>query len=62
MIPAFKTGWIEPEAVFLDMLQARNTLSHLYHKKESEALWLDIKNVYFGEIKKVLDLLKGKMH
>ena len=54
---AFKIGIIEEEQLFLDMLEDRNKMSHIYDKEESEKIFQKIKNNYFPQMEACLDQL-----
>lgn len=52
---AFKIGIITKEQEFLNMLDDRNKMSHIYNKEESEEIFMRIKNIYSVSIQQVLD-------
>lgn len=54
---AFSNGIIENGQVWIDMMLARNTLSHLYDEETSREIYDDIKNLYISEINKLVDKL-----
>lgn len=54
---AFSNGIIENGQVWIDMMLARNTLSHLYDEETSREIYDDIKNLYISEINKLVDEL-----
>lgn len=57
---AFKVGWLEQEEVWLDMLDQRNTTSHVYlHNELAEENYEDIKLVV-PELRRVVDLLRQR--
>ena len=55
---AFRLGYLNDEAVFLEMLEDRNTMSHLYNKEWAEDVFQRVKEKYVIGIKNVLDKLK----
>lgn len=54
---AFSNGIIENGQIWIDMMLARNTLSHLYDEETSREIYDDIKNLYISEINKLVDEL-----
>ncbi|MGA2669646.1 MAG: HI0074 family nucleotidyltransferase substrate-binding subunit [Ignavibacteria bacterium] len=50
---AFRIGLIDNEEAFLNMLQDRNKMSHLYSKEESEEIYERIKTLYLPNLKKI---------
>lgn len=58
---AFKTGIVEDDEIFLDMLEDRNLSSHIYDDKISQEIFERIKNVYINSFEKTLKNLKEKM-
>ena len=57
---AFKIGWLDHEEVWLDMLDQRNTTSHVYlHDELAEETYEGIKLVA-PELHRVVDLLKQR--
>ena len=55
---AFKKGYLFNEKVFLEMLKARNILSHHYSEEDSKKIFRDIKAIFIPAIAKTLKLLK----
>ena len=51
---AFSSGLIENGKDWIDMMLARNSLSHLYDEETSREIYDDIKNIYFKEIKNLI--------
>ena len=51
---AFSSGLIENGEDWIDMMLARNSLSHLYDEETSREIYDDIKNIYFKEIKNLI--------
>ena len=54
---AFVLGWIHNEHVWLEMLKARNTMSHTYSSKESLTIYTALPK-FLGEFKQLLKKLK----
>jgi len=54
---AFKYGLIKNENIFIEMLNDRNKMSHIYSKEDSEEIFLRIKNKYVMEIEKLIEVL-----
>ena len=54
---AFRLGWIEEEKPFLDMLEDRNTMSHIYNQLEAEKIFAKIQKNYIPAIEKVVQKL-----
>lgn len=49
---AFRVQWIKNETLWLEMMQDRNTTSHVYNEKIAFEIYQRIKN-YFTEMKKI---------
>lgn len=56
---AFIAGWIKDETVWLSMLNDRNNTSHTYNKKLAEEIYEHIHDIYFAELKRILEVLGG---
>lgn len=57
---AFKIGWLHNESAWLDMLDKRNTSSHVYlHEQFVEEYYKDIKEC-FPELNRTFQLIKTK--
>ena len=56
---AFKLGWIVDDVVFLDMLEARNKMSHEYDEAEAQKVFKQIKKRFLKPIKTLLDHLEN---
>ena len=54
---AYKIGWITDEEIFLNMIDDRNRLSHIYNKEESEEVFKRIKKSYIKIFTKISALL-----
>lgn len=54
---AFRIGLIENENVFLNMLEDRNKLSHIYDKGVSEEILENVKHKYVKYMEKLLNKL-----
>ncbi len=50
---AFRTGLMEDEETFLNMLEDRNRTSHIYSKAESEKIFHNIKTIYLPSLAKL---------
>lgn len=51
---------IENGDVWINMMLARNSLSHLYDEEESRKIYEDIKNKYIFEIEKLVEFIEYK--
>ena len=51
---------IENGEVWIKMMLARNSLSHLYDEEESRKIYEDIKNKYIFEIEKLVEFIEYK--
>lgn len=51
---SFSIGLIDNGEIWLKMMLARNTLSHLYDEETSREIYDDIKEIYIPEIKKLI--------
>ena len=54
---AFEYGLVKNGKEWIDMMLARNELSHLYDEETSREIYLDIKNIYI----KLLETLEEKL-
>ena len=54
---AFEYGLVEDGKEWIDMMLARNELSHLYDEEASREIYFDIKNIYI----KLLETLEEKL-
>lgn len=57
---SFRHGLIEDDEILLDMIEDRNRSSHIYNEKVAEAIFLRIRDVYSGSIRRLLERL-GEM-
>jgi len=57
-VEAFRIGLFDDEKIFLDMLEDRNSTSHIYDKETSEKIFNRIKKKYSSEIAKLIGQLK----
>lgn len=57
---AFASGLIEEGETWIDMMLARNSLSHLYDEETSRKIYNDIKEKYFKLIEKLNEVLDKK--
>ena len=55
---AFRLGWIENEASFLEMLEARNKMSHLYDEQEAREIYKEVTQKFIKPIRALLETLK----
>ena len=55
---AFEYGMIEDGESWINMMLARNRLTHLYDEEKSREVYKNIKNIYF----ELLNKLKNKFH
>lgn len=55
---AFEYGMIEDGEFWINMMLARNSLSHLYDEEKSREVYKNIKNIYF----ELLNKLKNKFN
>lgn len=55
---SFSAGLIENGEIWIKMMLARNSLSHLYDEETSREIYDDIKNSYIIEIKKLVREIK----
>ena len=60
-VEAFRIDLISDEKIFLDMLEDRNNISHIYDKETSEKIFNRIKENYQTEIAKVIELLNKSL-
>lgn len=51
---SFSIGLIDNGEIWLKMMLARNTLSHLYDEETSREIYDDIKEIYISEIEKLI--------
>ena len=54
---AFQIGLIENGHVWIDALTDRNLTVHTYDQKLAEKMVIDIKNIYFPELRKLYNTL-----
>lgn len=58
---AFEYGMIQQGEKWIDMMLARNSLSHLYDEKKSREVYKDIKKIYFNLLQKLNEKLDEKI-
>ncbi|MEA3450060.1 MAG: nucleotidyltransferase substrate binding protein [Patescibacteria group bacterium] len=58
---AFESGLIKEGSTWIEMLDDRNRLSHLYNQKISESIFKNISNKYVNIFKKLLNDLKKEI-
>ena len=56
---AFRHGWIADDIVFVEMLEARNTMSHQYNEAEAQKVFKQIKKRFLKPIKTLLEHLES---
>ena len=56
---AFKLGWMPDDLVFLEMLEARNKMSHQYEEAEAQKVFKQIKKRFLKPIKSLIERLEG---
>lgn len=59
-VEAFRIDLFDDEKIFLDMLEDRNSASHIYDKETSEKIFNRIKKKYSSEIAKLIEQLKTR--
>ncbi len=57
-VEAFRIGLFNDEKIFLDMMEDRNSTSHIYDKETSKKVFNRIKNNYSSAITKLIEHLK----
>lgn len=57
---AFKNGLIDEDQAWLDMLEARNFMAHIYDEDKSRKTALVIRKKFFPLIRRLLKTLKDK--
>ena len=57
---AFQNGIIEDGEAWINMMLARNSLSHLYDEEASRKIYRDIKEKYIVLIEKLNEVLEEK--
>ncbi len=60
-VEAFRAGLIGNEKIFLDMLEDRNNISHIYDKETSEKIYNRIKKNYRIEISRLVEGLETSL-
>ena len=58
-VEAFRIDLFDDEKIFLDMLEDRNSTSHIYDKETSKKIFNRIKKNYSSEITKLIEQLKA---
>ena len=58
---AFENSLIENGEEWIDMMLARNQLSHIYDKQMSRDIYFDIKNIYLKLLEEVEQKLPNKL-
>lgn len=57
---SFAHNLISDGEVWINMMLARNSLSHLYDEEASREIYDDIKSEYINELEKLVEFLKDK--
>jgi nucleotidyltransferase substrate binding protein (TIGR01987 family) len=57
---AFQQGWLEDEAVWLQMRDDRNATSHLYSEEMAKQIYERIKFQHYPEMRRTYDFLKAR--
>lgn len=55
---AFKNGMLHDEKTYSDMLEDRNSTTHLYDEKLADKIYINIKERYVNAIEKVIEYLE----
>lgn len=58
-VEAFRINLFDDEKIFLDMMEDRNSASHIYDKETSKKIFNRIKKNYSSEITKLIEQLKA---
>ncbi|GAG95696.1 unnamed protein product, partial [marine sediment metagenome] len=58
-VEAFRINLFDDEKIFLDMMEDRNSTSHIYDKETSKKIFNRIKKNYSSEITKLIEQLKA---
>ena len=58
-VEAFRIDLFDDEKIFLDMLEDRNSTSHIYDKETSKKIFNRIKKNYSSEITKLIEQLEA---
>ncbi|MCK5566547.1 MAG: nucleotidyltransferase substrate binding protein [Actinomycetia bacterium] len=58
-VEAFRINLFDDEKIFLDMMEDRNSASHIYDKETSKKIFNRIKKNYSSEITKLIEKLKA---
>ena len=58
---AYQMEFIKAEGTWLNILDDRNTITHIYDEHEAERVYKRIKETYFDEFKKLEKLLEEKL-
>ena len=58
-VEAFRIALFDDEKIFLDMMEDRNSTSHIYDKETSKKIFNRIKKNYSSEITKLIEQLKA---
>jgi nucleotidyltransferase substrate binding protein (TIGR01987 family) len=58
---AYQAGYISNEQAWLNVLDDRNTITHIYNENEAKSIYAKIKETYFPEFAKLEQYLKTKL-
>lgn len=61
MTEAYKAKWIDNENLWLSILKDRNETSHIYDENKAMEIYQRIKTVYAGELRRILEFIKGRL-
>lgn len=56
---AYSFGWIDGEKIWLEMMNDRNSMSHIYKEELADHIYANIKR-YYPTMQRAYDLLRGK--
>ncbi|MGD9153658.1 MAG: HI0074 family nucleotidyltransferase substrate-binding subunit [Gammaproteobacteria bacterium] len=57
---AYTARWLENEAIWLQMLEDRNSTSHVYEEKKAQEIYQHVRQ-YFPELQRVYQMLQQKL-
>jgi nucleotidyltransferase substrate binding protein (TIGR01987 family) len=56
---AFQNHWLDSETIWLEMLEDRNLISHIYQESQAIAIYENIPR-YYPELARLLEFLKQR--